>query len=83
LPEIKLDEHEVGWTKMPDGAPALCVDGGGFDGKDGVTFANAGDDVHAIGPIPSCKSIGGIVIRRDGTRILASVTPDPLAKHED
>lgn len=45
-------------------------------------FANAGDHVHAIGPIPSIKAIGAIVIKPDGTRVLAQVTPDPLAKAE-
>jgi hypothetical protein len=30
LPEINLDEHEVAWHQLPDGAPALLVDGGGM-----------------------------------------------------
>lgn len=30
MPEINLDDHQVSWHQMPDGAPALLVDGGGF-----------------------------------------------------
>jgi hypothetical protein len=83
LPEINLDKREVSWMTLPDGHPALLVDGGGIDGGEGVYFANAGDDVHAIGPIPTLKSIGAIVIRPDGTRVLAKVTPDPAAKPDE
>lgn len=80
LPEIDLDEHEVAWHELPDGAPALLVDGGGLDGGEGMYFANAGEDVHVVGPIPAIKSIGAIVVRPDGTRVLARVMPDPLAE---
>jgi hypothetical protein len=64
-----------------DGAAGLAVDGGGFDGGTGVCFANAGEDVHAIGSIDPLipGTIGCVVIRPDGTRVLAGVQPDPLA----
>ncbi len=34
-----------------DGHEALLVGGGGIDGGDGAYFANAGDDVHAVGAL--------------------------------
>lgn len=83
MPDLNLDEHEVAWHRLPDGSEALLVDGGGLDGGVGVYFANAGDDVHAIGPIPQIKSIGAIVVKPDGTRVLAQVAPDPLAEQGD
>ncbi len=83
LPEIDLDEHEVAWHQLPDGASALLVDGGGLDGGDGMYLANAGEDVHVVGPIPAIKSIGAIVVRPDGTRMLARVMPDPLARDDE
>lgn len=46
----------------------MLVDGGGIDGGNGVFFANSGDDVHAVCPIPMLKSIGAIVIDADGKR---------------
>lgn len=79
LPNINLDDHEIAWHQLPDGASALLVDGGGLDGGEGMYLANAGEDVHVVGPIPAIKSIGAIVVRPDGTRVLAQVTPDPLA----
>jgi hypothetical protein len=82
LPDINLDEHEVAWHQLPDGSPALLVDGGGMDGKEGMTFANVPgtDDLHGFGPVPAIKSIASMLIRADGTRVLHGVTPDPLAK---
>ncbi len=81
VPEMDLDQHEVDWTTLPDGAEALVVDGGGFDGGSGIYFANAGEDVHAVGSMPPAfPAVGCIVIRPDRTRVLAHVTPDPLAK---
>jgi hypothetical protein len=65
---------------LPDGAETLLVDGGGLDGGSGVYFARAGDDVHAVGSMaPLAAAVGCIVIRPDGTRVLARVERDPLA----
>lgn len=52
LPELDLDDNEVAWHQLPDGAPALLVDGGGLDGGDGMHLVNAGKDVHVVGPDP-------------------------------
>jgi len=83
VPELKLDEHSVEWMTLPDGHEALLVDGGGVDGGDGAYFANAGDDVHAVGSTaPFAGYLGCIVIRPDKTRILARVVPDPLAQQK-
>jgi hypothetical protein len=79
LPDLDLDGHEVAWHQLPDGSQALLVDGGGLDGGEGMYLANAGEDIHVVGPIPAIKSIGAIVVKPDGTRVLAQVTPDPLA----
>jgi hypothetical protein len=51
-------------------------------GKGGDYFANAGDDVHAVGSLDPIVPghIGCIVIRPDGSRQLARVMPDPLAQ---
>ena len=67
---------------MPDGAEGLFADGGGVDGGNGWTFANAGADVHAIGTLAPIVNgyIGCIVIRPDGSRELARTVPDPLAQ---
>jgi hypothetical protein len=49
----------------------------------GVYFANAGADVHAVGSLqPLAPAVGCIVIRPDGTRILAHVERDPLAQDQ-
>ena len=69
----------------PDGADALLVNGGGIDGGDGVYFANAGEDVHAVGSLgPIVEGyVGCIVIRPEtAVRYLARVQPDPLAQQE-
>jgi hypothetical protein len=81
VPELHLGQHSVEWTSLPDGAQALLVDGGGIDGGTGVYFANVGEDVHAVGTLGPliAGAIGCIVIRPDGTRVLAGVQPDPLA----
>jgi hypothetical protein len=82
LPELELDQQSIEWTTLDDGHEALLVNGGGIDGGDGAYFANAGDDVHAVGKldplVPRC--IGCIVIRPDGSRYLARAVPDPLAE---
>ena len=62
-------------------AEALLVNGGGVDGGDGVYFANAGEDVHAVGSLqPLAPAVGCMVIRPDGSRVLARAVPDPLAE---
>jgi hypothetical protein len=63
----------------------LLVNGGGIDGGDGAYFANAGDDVHAVGSLDPLVpgQVGCIVIRPDGSRYLARVVADPLAERPD
>jgi hypothetical protein len=80
VPELDLAQHSVEGTELPDGAEALLVDGGGFDGGSGTYFANAGEDVHAVGTLAPLVPgyVGCIVIRPDRTRVLARVVPDPL-----
>jgi hypothetical protein len=49
----------------------------------GVYFANYGDDLHAVGSLaPLAPVLGCIVIRPDGSRVLARVVADPLAQQE-
>ena len=80
VPELDLDQHEVEWTTLDDGSSALLVDGGGIDGGSGVYFANAGEDVHAVGSLaPVAPAVGCVVIKPDGTRVLAQLVRDPLA----
>jgi hypothetical protein len=44
-------------------------------------FANAGEDVHAVGSLqPLAPALGCIVIRPDGSRQLARVERDALAQ---
>lgn len=84
IPELDLEQHEVEWLTLPDGAEALIVDGGGLDGGSGIYFANAGEDVHAVGSLqPLAPAVGCIVIRSDGSRQLARVERDPLAEAPD
>jgi hypothetical protein len=84
LPEVDVDQHSVEWTELPDGAEALVIDGGGFDGGPGCFLANAGDDVHVVGTLDPIVAgyVGCIVIGSDGTRRLARVVPDPLAQQK-
>ena len=60
------------------------MNGGGIDGGSGAYFANAGDDVHAVGLLAPLVpgAIGCIVIRPDGSRQLARMEPDPLAQQK-
>lgn len=80
VPDLDLDAQRVEWTTLDDGHEALLINGGGVDGGSGVYFANAGEDVHAVGTlaplIDGC--IGCVVIRPDGSRVLARVVADPL-----
>ena len=82
VPELDLDRNEVEWHELPDGHQALTVDGGGFDGGSGTFFANAGDDLRAVGSLDPLAPghVGCVVIRPDGSRRLARVEPDPLAQ---
>ena len=47
-------------------------------------FANAGDDLHADGSLAPIVDgfIGCIVVAADGSRYVARVVPDPLARGE-
>ncbi len=85
VPELDLDQHEIEWMTLDDGHEALLVDGGGMDGGHSVYFANAGDDLHAVGSVDPLipGAIGCIVIRADRSRYLAQVQPDPLAQPPD
>jgi hypothetical protein len=77
VPELDLDQDSIEWMTLPDdGHQALLVDGGG------IYFANAGDDVHAVGSLDPLVPghVGCIVLRPDGSRYLARAVPDPLAQ---
>jgi hypothetical protein len=82
VPELDVEEQSVEWTTLDDGHEALLVNGGGIDGGDGAYFANHGDDVHAVGTLTPIVPghVGCIVIRPDGSRVLARAVPDPLAQ---
>jgi hypothetical protein len=82
VPELDVDRERVEWIEWPDGGEALVVNGGGFDGGDGTTFTNHGDDVHAVGSLDPIVpgAIGCVVIRPVGSRVLARAVPDPLAQ---
>ena len=81
IPELDLAQQSVEWTTLDDGHEALLVNGGGIDGGAGAYFANAGDDVHAVGSLAPIIDgyIGCIVINADGSRYVARAVPDPLA----
>jgi hypothetical protein len=85
IPDLDLDAQSVEWRTLDDGHEALLVNGGGLDGGNGVYFANAGEDVHAVGSLAPvvADSIGCIVIRPDGSRYVAGVQPDPLAERRN
>ena len=55
-----------------------------MDGGDGAFFANAGEDLHAVGSMAPLVPghVGCIVIRPDGSRHLGRVVPDPLAQQQ-
>ena len=82
VPELDLDQNEIEWTTLDDGHEALLVNGGGIDGGNGAFFANAGEDLHAVGSLAPLilGHIGCIVIRSDGSRTLARAVPDPAAQ---
>ena len=71
LPDLDLDEHSVEWMTLDDGHEALLVDGGGIDGGRGAYFANAGEDLHAVGSLaPFLPILGLVEFKPDGTRRL-------------
>ena len=82
VPDLDLAQQSVEWTTLDDGHEALLVNGGGFDGGDGAFFANAGDDLHAVGSLAPLieRYVGCVVIAPDGSRRLARAVPDPLAQ---
>jgi hypothetical protein len=84
IPELDLDQHEIEWRTLEDGHEALLIDGGGLDGGSGTFFANAGQDVHAVGLLSPLVEghVGCIVIAPDGSRVLARALRDPLAEQE-
>ena len=84
VPELDLEQQSIEWTTLDDGAEALSVNGGGFDGGSGTLFANCGDDVHAVGSLNPIVPghVGCVVIQPDGSRVLARTMPDPLAHQE-
>ena len=51
LPELDLAQQSVEGTTLDDGHEALLVNGGWIDGGKGAYFANAGEDVHAVGSL--------------------------------
>jgi hypothetical protein len=81
VPELDLDQQRVEWTSLEDGHEALLVNGGGIDGGAGAFFVNHGNDLHAVGSLAPLidGAIGCIVIRPDGSRVLARAVCDPLA----
>jgi hypothetical protein len=81
---LDLDQQSVEWRTLEDGHEALLVNGGGIDGGNGVYFANAGDDLHAVGSLDPLVPghIGCIVIKPDGSRNVARAVPDPLAEQK-
>ena len=85
VPDLDLDAQRVEWTTLDDGHQALLVNGGGVDGGEGAYFANAGEDVHAVGTLTPLVPgyIGCVVIRPDGRRRLARVIADPLGQEQD
>ncbi len=84
IPELRLDQHEIGWTTLPDGHAALLVNGGGVDGGDGAFFANRADDVHVVGSLAPLipGAVGCVVIKPDGSGVLARAVADPLAQRK-
>ena len=81
IPDLDLDQQQIEWTTLDDGAEALLVNGGGIDGGNGAYFVAHDDDVHAVGSLAPIVDgyIGCIVIRPDGSRYVARAVPDPLA----
>jgi hypothetical protein len=81
VPELDLEQNQVEWMTLDDGHEALLVNGG-IEGGDGAYFANAGEDLHAVGTMAPLIDgyVGCVVIRPDGSRKLAHMELDPLAQ---
>jgi hypothetical protein len=84
IPDLDLDAQSVEWRTLDDGHEALLVNGGGLDGGNGVYFANAGEDLHAVGSLAPILDgwIGCIVIKPDGSCYVAQAMPDPLGQQK-
>ncbi len=82
IPWLDLDQQSIEWMTLEDGHEALVVNGGGMDGGDGTFFANCGEDVHAVGSLAPLipGHVGCVVIRPDGSPVLARAVHDPLAE---
>jgi hypothetical protein len=81
IPEIKIEDHAVEWETLDDGAEALLLDHGGFDGGAGAFVCLHGDDLHFYGSLaPLIEGLGCIVIKPDGSRYVARAVRDPLAE---
>jgi hypothetical protein len=85
MPELNLDQYEVGWHKLPDGHEALVLDGGGMDGGNGMYLANAGDDVTVIGPTAplAAGGLACVVVDAKGGRRLGGLVRDPLLQDHE
>jgi hypothetical protein len=68
-------------VSRPRRRPSLAADPG-LDGGTGAYFANAGEDVHAVGSLAPVVDgyIGCIVIKPDGSHYVARAVPDPLRR---
>ena len=88
LDRIEARIPDSTWTRSRSSGPRWttgtrrCVNGGGIDGGAGAYFANAGEDLHAVGSLAPIIDgyIGCIVIKPDGRRYVARAVPDPLAQ---
>jgi hypothetical protein len=72
VPELDLDRNDIEGTTLDDGHEALLVNGGGIDGGPGAYFANAGEDLHAVGSLDplatsATKASGSSTSRRSAT----------------
>jgi hypothetical protein len=82
VPELDLALNHIEWMTLDDGNEAFLVNGGGLDGGNGIYLANSGENVHAVGSLDPIipGHVGCVVIRPDGSRVLARAVPDPLAQ---
>jgi hypothetical protein len=76
VPELDLNRNEIEWRTLDDGHEALLVNGGGIDGGDGAYFANAGQDVHAVGS-PAPFAAAGLLILCESDSQMDAVAPKP------
>ncbi len=77
-----LDQHRVEWgeyrrrvTSAPRGRRRLRR-------RRRLQYANSGENLHAVGSMAPLIAghVGCIVIKPDGSRVLARAVPDPLAE---